>query len=173
MYTWWNNQLWLRHHCINNSLVFPVNICRMSVPKCPDTSVLSVPRCLDTSAPVPICLMDSLALVPKCLGSELFWVWSVCTLELTQPPNFLHVRCGQTAGWIKMPLGMEVDLSPGHIVLDGDPAPPRKGAQEPPPHFVTYVYCCQTVSYLSTCWALVYQWLQAIRGVAHSLMALS
>jgi len=23
-----------------------------------------------------------------------------------------------------MPLGMEVDLSPGHIVLDGDPAPP-------------------------------------------------
>jgi len=33
------------------------------------------------------------------------------------------------AGWIKMPLGTEVlGLSPGHIVLDGDPAPPpRKG----------------------------------------------
>jgi len=32
-----------------------------------------------------------------------------------------------------MPLGMEVGLSPGHIVLDGDPAlPPQKGAQQPP-----------------------------------------
>jgi len=42
------------------------------------------------------------------------------------------VYCGQTVGWIKMPLGMEVGLGPGHAVLDGDPAPPRKGAQEPP-----------------------------------------
>ena len=29
--------------------------------------------------------------------------------------------CGQTVGWIKMPLGKEVSLGPGHIVLDGDP----------------------------------------------------
>jgi len=36
--------------------------------------------------------------------------------------------CGQTAGWIKMPLGTEVGLGPGHIVLDGDRAPlPQKG----------------------------------------------
>ena len=27
------------------------------------------------------------------------------------------------AGWIKMPLGVEVGLSPGDFVLDGDPAP--------------------------------------------------
>ena len=47
-------------------------------------------------------------------------------------PHFLaHVYCGQTAGWIKMPLGMEVDLSSGHTVLDGDPASP-KGTQQPP-----------------------------------------
>ena len=26
-----------------------------------------------------------------------------------------------------MPLGTEVGLGPGHIVLDGDPAPPKKG----------------------------------------------
>ena len=39
-------------------------------------------------------------------------------------PNFLaHVYCGQTAGWIKMPLGTDVGLGPGHTVLDGDPAP--------------------------------------------------
>jgi len=34
-----------------------------------------------------------------------------------------------------MPLGMEVDLVPGHIVLDEDPAPPMKRAQQPPPLF--------------------------------------
>jgi len=27
----------------------------------------------------------------------------------------------KTLGWIKMPLGLEVGLGPGHIVLDGDP----------------------------------------------------
>jgi len=46
-----------------------------------------------------------------------------------EPPQFLaHFYCGQTAGCIKMPLGMEVGLGPGHIMLDGDPAPtPLKG----------------------------------------------
>ena len=29
-----------------------------------------------------------------------------------------HVYCGQTAGWIKMPLGTEEGLGPGHIGLD-------------------------------------------------------
>jgi len=31
-----------------------------------------------------------------------------------------------------MPLGVEVDLGPGHIVLDGDPALPIEGTQQPP-----------------------------------------
>ena len=47
-----------------------------------------------------------------------------------QPPptQFLaHAYCGQTAGWMKTLLGTEVDLGPGHIVLDGDPAPRAKG----------------------------------------------
>ena len=36
------------------------------------------------------------------------------------------------AGWIKMPLGMEVGLSPGDFMLDGDPAPlPEKGTEPP------------------------------------------
>ena len=34
-----------------------------------------------------------------------------------------------------MPLAMEVDLGPVDIISDEDPAPPRKGAQQPPPHF--------------------------------------
>ena len=41
----------------------------------------------------------------------------------THPTQFLaHVYCGQTAGWMKTPLGTEVDLGQGHIVLDGVPA---------------------------------------------------
>ena len=36
-------------------------------------------------------------------------------------------------GWMDQDkIGMEVGLGPGHIVLGGDPAPPRKGAQQPP-----------------------------------------
>ena len=30
------------------------------------------------------------------------------------------------AGWMNTPLGTDVDLSPGHIVLHGNPAAPRK-----------------------------------------------
>jgi len=39
------------------------------------------------------------------------------------------VYSGQTIGRIKMKLGMQVGLGPGHIALDGDPAPPtpKKG----------------------------------------------
>jgi len=28
----------------------------------------------------------------------------------------VHVCCGQTAGWMKTPLGTEVDFGPSHIV---------------------------------------------------------
>jgi len=37
------------------------------------------------------------------------------------------VHCGQTAGRIKVKVGVQVGLGPGHIVLDGDPAtsPPK------------------------------------------------
>jgi len=41
-----------------------------------------------------------------------------------QPQFSAHVCCGQTVEWIQMPLGTEVGLGPGDIVLDGDPAPP-------------------------------------------------
>ena len=57
--------------------------------------------------------------------------------------------CGQTVGWIRLPLGMEVGLSPGGILLDGDPAPPpRKGGQ---PHNTPLFgpLCSGTVANLS------------------------
>jgi len=59
------------------------------------------------------------------------------------PPQFLaHVCCGQTAGWIKMALGIQVGLGPSHIVLDMAPPPlPKKGAD---PQFSAHFYCRQT-----------------------------
>jgi len=58
---------------------------------------------------------------------------SVCLscLSLT----FVHY--GQMVRRIKMKLGMQGGLGPGHIVLDGDPAPLPKGAQ--PPVFGPYL----------------------------------
>jgi len=49
-----------------------------------------------------------------------------------------HVYCEQMAGWMKTPLGTEVDLSRGHIILDGVPAP-AKGHSSP--LFSAHVYC--------------------------------
>jgi len=37
-----------------------------------------------------------------------------------------HVRCGKTAGWIKISLDKEVGLGLGDFVLDEDPVPPPK-----------------------------------------------
>ena len=47
--------------------------------------------------------------------------------------SVMLVYYGQTVAWIKMSFGMEVGLAPGHIVLDGDPAPsrPERGTSAP------------------------------------------
>ena len=62
-------------------------------------------------------------------------------------PRFsVHVYCGQTAGWSKMPLGMEVGLAPAHIALDGDrDLPLQKGAQ---PQFLARVCCDETAGWI-------------------------
>jgi len=45
-----------------------------------------------------------------------------------------------------MPLGMEVGLSPGDFVLDGDPVLlPKKGRI---PQFLAYVYCGQMAAWI-------------------------
>ena len=41
------------------------------------------------------------------------------------------IYCGQMLRWIKMKLSMEVGLGLGHIVLDGDPAPPLSKGHTP------------------------------------------
>jgi len=50
------------------------------------------------------------------------------------------------AWWIKMKLGMEVGLGPGHIVLDGNPAPlPKKGHS---PQFLAHARIHQTAGWI-------------------------
>jgi len=49
---------------------------------------------------------------------------------------------------MKTPLGTEVDLGPGHIVLDGEPAPLEKGTAPPSFRWMSVV---ATVGHLSSC----------------------
>jgi len=51
--------------------------------------------------------------------------------------SVMLVYCDQTVRWIKIKLGMQVGLSPGHIALDGDPAPFPRWAH--PPIFGPYL----------------------------------
>jgi len=51
-----------------------------------------------------------------------------------------------------MPLGTEVDLGPGHTVLDGDPAPSERGTEAP---FFSACLLWPTVAHLSYCRTLV------------------
>ena len=61
------------------------------------------------------------------------------------------VYCGQTVGWIKMKLGMEVGLGPCDIVLDGDPAlPPGRERGTAAPSFRPKSIVA-TVAHLSYC----------------------
>ena len=62
---------------------------------------------------------------------------SVCLSVLSV--TFVH--CGQTVGLIKMKLGMQIGLGPGHIVLDGDHLLlPQRGT---PPQFSAHICCGQ------------------------------
>jgi len=67
----------------------------------------------------------------------------------THPTQFLaHVYCGQMAGWMKTPLGTEVDIGAGYIVLDGFPALRERGTA--PPSFWP-MSIVATVAHLSYC----------------------
>jgi len=48
------------------------------------------------------------------------------------PPFSAPFYCGQMAGCVKMPLCMDVGLSPGDFVLGGDPVPSPQKAAVPP-----------------------------------------
>jgi len=117
--------------------------CRLTA--CTPGSALGPTLGIEYGKPLPFFLQDCcLPRLSVCLSLS-----SVCLSVWTL------MYCGQMVGCIKMPLGTEVGLRTGDIVLDGDSAPPRKGTQRPPPHFSAHVCCVQTVANLSSCWALV------------------
>jgi len=68
-------------------------------------------------------------------------------------PHFSdHVYCGQTTGCIRnqdTTWHTEIGFAPGDIVLDGDPAPSWKGAQQLPPLFGQFF--SGTVAHFSNC----------------------
>ena len=73
----------------------------------------------------------------------------------SSPPILGRCLLWSNGWWIKMPLGRELDLGTGDIVLDGDPAlPPERGIAAP--LFLADVCCGQTVANLCFCWALVF-----------------
>jgi len=75
------------------------------------------------------------------------------------PLFYAHVYCGQTAAWIKMPLGMEVGLGQDDIVLDGDLAPPPQKGVEPLSNFCRLSIVAKRLDgsrwHLARRWALV------------------
>jgi len=73
-----------------------------------------------------------------CYRSVVLSVLSVC-LSVT----FVH--CGQTVGRIRMKC-MQVGLGPGHIVLDGDPAPPPPKGHSP--QFSAHICCDQMAAWI-------------------------
>ena len=63
---------------------------------------------------------------------QLYVRWGPSPLPQKTLPQFSdHFYCGQTAGCIKMPLGMNVGLSPGDFVLDGSQPPFPKRRRSP------------------------------------------
>ena len=67
---------------------------------------------------------------------------SVSCLSVPSVLSVTLVYCVQTVGRIKMKLGMQVGLGPGHVVLDGNPAPLSERGRIP--QFSARVYCGQT-----------------------------
>ena len=47
------------------------------------------------------------------------------------PQYSAHVRCGQTAGWIKMSVGMQVEQRKRHCVRWGHSSPPQERGRAP------------------------------------------
>jgi len=79
------------------------------------------------------------------------------------PPHFsAHVYCAQTAGWIRIPLGTEVGLGSGDIVLDWNPDLPTERDNSSPHFWLTLLLhghpsqqvlsCCSVCAHRRTVW---------------------
>ena len=70
----------------------------------------------------------------------------LCCLSVCLSVTLMH--CGQTVGRIKVKLGTQVGLGPGHIVLGGDPAPPPLKGHSP--QSSAHVCCGQMAGWIKT-----------------------
>jgi len=64
------------------------------------------------------------------LGDSVLWGPRSLPKMRGTAPQFWHMYSGKTAGWIKIPLGAEVDLDPRPHCVRWGPARPRKEAQQ-------------------------------------------
>jgi len=85
------------------------------------------------------------------ISDRYFWA----TVYATEPLSVLSVTLMyyvQTVGWVKMPLGMEVGLGPGDIVLNEDLAPTTESGTATP-HFSAHfsLHGCPSQQLLSSC----------------------
>jgi len=99
----------------------------------------------DANGPLSCCVCRSITLV-YC-GQTVGWIKMKLGMEVV-PQFSAHVYCSQSAGCTKMPLGMEIGLSPGDIVLDGDPAPLPPTGGHSSPHFSAHVCWGQTAGWI-------------------------
>ena len=76
---------------------------------------------------------------PPIFGPCLLWTQPLPPKGRSPSQFSAHVYCGQTAAWIKMPLGTEVDLGLRDIAFDVDPATPIKRAYHSHPIFGPYL----------------------------------
>ena len=115
------------------------------------TVTLSLPYCMSRLLPAILtCFSTVNAIVFAFYRKRLFKIQTVCETVSHNTPLISVLRrscmfwgeplqvtltycCGQTVGWITMPLGTQAGLGPGDIMLDGSHLPSPKGAQ--PPNF--------------------------------------
>jgi len=96
-----------------------------------------------------VCLCPVLSVMLVYCGQTFGWSKMKLGMQVGLGPQFsAHICCSQMAGWIKTPLGMEVCVSPGYFVLDEDPAPLQKRGRSPPPQFSANVYRGQTAGWI-------------------------
>jgi len=80
------------------------------------------------------CTIEAVIFKTQIFGRQFPNRFALCywTIVLSVCPVWTLVHCGQTVGWIKMKLEMQVGLGPGDTVLEGDPAPPPPKRAQPP-----------------------------------------
>jgi len=107
--------------------------------------------------PANLCHQNTTSVSIGFIVSNNFWAtfvkrFALCYRTAVCPVlSVTLVYCGQTVGWIKMKLGLQVGLGHGHIVLDGNPAPlpnlPPKGHS---PQFSAHICSGQMAGWIKT-----------------------